>query len=261
MNSLILLEPESTNLFPTGEADARKKNAMISIKNLGRDFVKGDRTITVLDSVDLSIQEKEFVAVTGPSGSGKSTMLGLLAGLDRPSRGSIEVDGTDITHLSENELSKLRGKKMGFIFQSFQLIPTLTAIENVRVPAEINGDSEAAKGAEHLLERVGLSHRMNHYPSQLSGGEMQRVAIARAYITKPRILFADEPTGNLDTANGSMIMEMLMEMNSQCTLVLVTHNAELAALAAREIRLKDGRIDRIITNRAKKKSPKTPSKK
>lgn len=227
---------------------------MISITNLGRDFKKGASTTNVLDGISLSIADGEFIAITGPSGSGKSTLLGLLAGLDRPTRGHIVVNGTEITGLSENDLSRLRGATMGFIFQSFQLIPTLTAIENVRLPAEIAGDEQAARRAGSLMDAVGLSHRLHHYPSQLSGGEMQRVAIARASITRPRILFADEPTGNLDSANGDRILTMLLEMRKTCTLILVTHNAEIAALADREIRLRDGRISSIVRHR-KARSP------
>jgi putative ABC transport system ATP-binding protein len=234
---------------------------MITVQELGRDFVKGGKTITVLDGITLSINDREFLAITGPSGSGKSTLLGLLAGLDRPTRGTIIIDGEEITALSENDLSRLRGRKMGFIFQSFQLIPTLTAIENVRVPAEINGDRRAASRAEELLKRVGLSHRMHHYPSQLSGGEMQRVAIARAYITRPKILFADEPAGNLDSVNGTKIMEMLMEMNEHSTLILVTHNPDLARMSDREIRLRDGRIEKRITHRKRGSIQKSKSRK
>lgn len=222
---------------------------MIEVEDLGRDYLTGESRLKALDGLDLSVAEKEFVAITGPSGSGKSTLLGLLAGLDRPTRGRILIDGTDITRLDEDALSDLRGRKMGFVFQSFQLIQTLTALENVRVPAEILGDFAAAERAPSVLEKVGLAGRIHHYPNQLSGGEMQRVAIARASITRPRILFADEPTGNLDSHNGQIVMDMLMEMNRECTLVLVTHNHELARLADREIRLRDGRVDQIVVNK------------
>lgn len=222
---------------------------MIEVQNLGRDFSKGDASLTVLTDIHLNIEELEFVAITGHSGSGKSTLLGLLAGLDQPSRGSITVDGVEITGLDEDSLSELRGRKMGFVFQSFQLIPTLTALENVQVPAEILGDRDALARAGELLDRVGLSDRAGHYPGQLSGGEMQRVALARAAVTRPKILFADEPTGNLDSANGDTVMEMLLQSNRECTLVLVTHNPQLAALADREIRLKDGRIHEIVVHK------------
>jgi putative ABC transport system ATP-binding protein len=227
---------------------------MIEVQNLGRDFVKGDRRLTVLDDINLSIADREFVAITGHSGSGKSTLLGLLAGLDRPTRGRILVDGTDITILSEDQLSDLRGRSMGFVFQSFQLIPTLTALENVQVPAEILGDQVAVRRADELLASFGLADRAHHYPGQLSGGEMQRVALARAAITRPGILFADEPTGNLDSANGDMVMEMLLRQNRACTLVLVTHNPLLAQLAHREIRLKDGRIHEIVAGKSGKRN-------
>lgn len=223
---------------------------MIEVDRLGRDFQRtGESALTVLHDINLSIAEREFVAITGPSGSGKSTLLGLLAGLDRPTRGSITVDGEEITGLDEDALSDLRGRKMGFVFQSFQLISTLTALENIRVPAEIAGDGVALNRARELLEAVGLGDRADHYPGQLSGGEMQRVALARATVTQPKILFADEPTGNLDSANGERVMQMLLGENERCTLILVTHNPELAALADREIRLKDGRVDEIVAHR------------
>lgn len=222
---------------------------MIEVQNLGRDFTKGDASLTVLTEINLTIHELEFVAITGHSGSGKSTLLGLLAGLDSPTRGKIHIDGVEITGLDEDALSELRGRKMGFVFQSFQLIPTLTALENVQVPADIMGDAVARERASELLERVGLTDRAGHYPGQLSGGEMQRVALARAAVTRPKILFADEPTGNLDSANGDMVMEMLLQQNRDCTLVLVTHNPLLASLADREIRLKDGRIHEIVVHK------------
>ncbi len=226
---------------------------MIRTENLGRDYGAGRARLTVLNDVNLSIADREFVAITGPSGSGKSTLLGLLAGLDRPTRGRIFADETELTALDEDQLSAFRGRRMGFVFQSFQLIQTLTALENVRAPAELMNDPEAALRAEQLLERVGLKDRMGHYPAQLSGGEMQRVAIARACIRNPSILFADEPTGNLDSANGERIIQLLLELSGATTLVLVTHNPELAALAARDIRLRDGRIDRIVPGRGRAK--------
>ena len=223
---------------------------MIKVENLGRDYTNGEHKLTVLDGVNLEVASGEFIAITGPSGSGKSTLLGLLAGLDRPNRGKIYIDGVELTALDEKELSDLRGRRMGFVFQSFQLLSTLTAIENVRVPMEILSMPEPGPAARSALERVGLAERAGHYPSQLSGGEMQRVAIARASVTRPDILLCDEPTGNLDSANGEKIMKLLQELNRECTLVLVTHNPELAALADREIRLRDGRIDSIISPRA-----------
>lgn len=221
----------------------------IEINGLGRDYGQGAAKLTVLDGVDLTIEPGEFVAVTGPSGSGKSTLLGLMAGLDQPSRGTVRIDGTELTGMSEDKLASFRGRKIGFVFQSFQLIPTLTALENVRVPAELIGDFELAKNAVALLERVGLAGRQHHYPAQLSGGEMQRVAIARATITRPAVLLADEPTGNLDSVAGERVLELLNEISREATLVLVTHNAEIAERATREIRMRDGRIQETVRHR------------
>ena len=225
------------------------RRRLIVVERLGKDYGRGEALLSVLDDVTFRVAPGEFVAITGPSGSGKSTLLGLLAGLDRPTRGLIRIDGVDLTVQTEEELSRLRGRKIGFVFQSFQLMQTLTALENVRVPAEILGDERAAEGAAALLSRVGLARREHHYPSQLSGGEMQRTAIARAAVTRPPVFLADEPTGNLDSANGRMVMELLLELNENATLVLVTHNPDLARMADREIRLKDGRISAIIRNR------------
>src|SRR6187401_1100334 len=224
---------------------------MIEVVGLGRDHVDGARRLTVLDGIDLTIAEGELVAVTGPSGSGKSTLLGLIAGLDRPTRGRVVIDGNELGRMNEDQLARFRGRNLGFVFQSFQLIPTLTALENVRVPAEILGDGALARRAPELLERVGLAERASHYPSQLSGGEMQRVALARASITRPAVLLADEPTGNLDAAAGERVLELLLETCAESTLVLVTHNAELAARAERELGMRHGRIDRVI-QRAKR---------
>lgn len=218
----------------------------IEVRGLGRDYRDGKHDLTVLDDVSLVIEPRQFVAITGPSGSGKTTLLGLMAGLDRPSRGSVVIDGSVITDLSEDALSAFRGRHIGFVFQSFQLIPTLTALENVRVPAEILGDSALAARAPALLERMGLADRGHHYPSQLSGGEMQRVALARATVTRPSVLMADEPTGNLDSASGERVWQLLLESRAESTLVLVTHNAELAARAEREVCMRHGRIERVI---------------
>jgi putative ABC transport system ATP-binding protein len=218
----------------------------IEVRGLGRDYRDGKQSLTVLDDVDLLIQPREFVAITGPSGSGKSTLLGLMAGLDRPTRGQIIIDGTVLTDLDEDQLSAFRGRHIGFVFQSFQLIPTLTALENVRIPAEILGDAALAARAPELLERVGLADRARHYPSQLSGGEMQRVALARASITRPSVLLADEPTGNLDAAAGKRVLELLLETCADSTLVLVTHNTELAARAERELCMRHGRLERVL---------------
>jgi putative ABC transport system ATP-binding protein len=221
----------------------------IEARGLGRDYRDGKHALTVLDGVDLSIPARQFVAITGPSGSGKSTLLGLMAGLDRPSRGSVSIGGVQITDLSEDQLSAFRGRNIGFVFQSFQLIPTLTALENVRVPAEILGDAALAARAPALLARMGLADRARHYPSQLSGGEMQRVALARATVTRPAVLLADEPTGNLDSTAGELVLELLLDAQAESTLVLVTHNAELAARAEREVCMRHGRIERIIERR------------
>lgn len=224
-----------------------QEESMLDVDTLGKDFATGEGALTVLDDVTFQVAEREFVAITGPSGSGKSTLLALMAGLDRPTRGSVSIAGTELGALDEDSMSRFRGRHIGVVFQNFQLIPTLTAVENVRVPAELQGDSEAAGRAEKLLERVGLRARLKHYPSQLSGGEMQRVAIARATLTRPQVLLADEPTGNLDSVTGQAILELLRECNEESTLVLVTHNDELARTAQREIRLRDGRIEEIRT--------------
>jgi putative ABC transport system ATP-binding protein len=218
----------------------------IEVRGLGRDYRDGKQALTVLDDVSLVIEPRQFVAITGPSGSGKSTLLGLMAGLDRPSRGSVSIDGTLISALSEDELSAFRGRHIGFVFQTFQLISTLTALEHVRVPAELLGDMALAARAPALLERMGLADRARHYPSQLSGGEMQRVALARATINRPTVLLADEPTGNLDSAAGERVLELLLEAQTDSTLVLVTHNLELAARAEREVCMRHGRVERVI---------------
>ncbi len=199
----------------------------------------------ILKGIDLVIPQGEFAAIMGPSGSGKSTLLGLLAGLDTATGGQIILDGEDITGLSEDRMSEVRGRKIGFVFQSFQLIPTLTAEENVLLPAELAGaDFDVVKRAQELLTRVGLGDRLDHYPVQLSGGEQQRVALARAFITKPPILFADEPTGNLDGKTGQQVLELLLELNQRegATLVLVTHDPGLARHADRVITLRDGLV-------------------
>jgi putative ABC transport system ATP-binding protein len=217
---------------------------MIITKDLEKTFRSGDRQLSVLREVTLRIDSGEFVAVVGPSGSGKTTLLGLLAGLDLPSKGSVEVDGTALERLSEDDRARLRREKIGFIFQSFQLIPSLTAQENVQVPLELRGERDAGPRAAALLERVGLGKRGHHYPAQLSGGEQQRVAVARAFVHEPRILFADEPTGNLDGATGHAVVELLEGINRErdTTLVLVTHDLDLAARAGRIIRLADGQV-------------------
>lgn len=229
---------------------------MIAAKDVSKEYRTGESPLTVLSNVTLSVGRGEFVAIVGPSGSGKTTLLSLLAGLDTPNRGEIVLDGTVISTMSEDERSRIRGSKVGFIFQNFQLIPTLTARENVRVPLDLQeslkrSSSDLDDIAENLLTRVGLSHRMDHYPLQLSGGEQQRVAVARAFSNNPAIVFADEPTGNLDSANGEGVIELIREHNktSDTTVVLVTHDLKLAELADRVIKIADGKIGEEIINR------------
>ena len=217
---------------------------MLVARQLTKEYRSGSHQLAVLRDVSFSVPGGAFVAIVGPSGSGKTTLLGLLAGLDTPSRGSVLIDGVNITTLSEDERAQLRGEKVGFVFQSFQLIPTLTALENVQVPLELKGESDAAVRAAELLGRVGLGDRLEHFPTQLSGGEQQRVAIARAFANRPRILFADEPTGNLDGSTGARIVELLETLNrsSGTTIVLVTHDLALAERADHIVRLADGII-------------------
>jgi len=217
---------------------------MLIAQEVTREYKSGDLEIAVLRNVSFTIPQGGFVAIVGPSGSGKTTLLGLLAGLDTPTSGKVILDGHDLTAMTENERAKLRGEKVGFVFQSFQLIPTLTARENIQVPLELQGVDGAASRANELLERVGLANRGHHFPMQLSGGEQQRVAIARAFANAPRILFADEPTGNLDANTGGLVFDLLESLNreSGSTIVLVTHDAVLAQRAARTIRLSDGNV-------------------
>ncbi|WP_263418928.1 ABC transporter ATP-binding protein [Terriglobus albidus] len=217
---------------------------MIEVTNLTRSIRNGRRTVEILKGIDFDVAHGEFVAIMGSSGSGKSTLLGLLAGLDTPTTGDVKIAGESISYLPEDRLAQVRGKKIGFVFQSYQLIPTLTALENVLLPYELNLGSEGLARAKELLSSVGLEARMDHYPVQLSGGEQQRVAIARAFMLRPPVVLADEPTGNLDSANGTHVLELLLEMNrtSGTTLVMVTHDPNIAALAGRRILLKDGLI-------------------
>jgi putative ABC transport system ATP-binding protein len=216
---------------------------MIELRGVSKTVESGGRPLTILHALDLSIPSGRFMAVVGPSGSGKSTLLGLVAGLDAPTTGEILIDGTDITKLGEDELAKLRGDKIGFVFQFFHLVPSLTAFENILVPMEIAKRRDAVPRARQLLDEVGLSDRGHHYPSQLSGGEQQRVAIARALANDPAIVLADEPTGNLDSTTGRHIMELLLEVHRarQTTLILVTHDHDLASLADARLSLRDGR--------------------
>lgn len=217
---------------------------MIALTNVSKVVTSGREQLTILHPLDLSIPQGQFVSIVGPSGSGKTTVLGLIAGLDAPTTGSIKLNGHDITTMSEDELAELRGNLVGFIFQSFHLIPSLTAYENILTPMEIMGIGKAGEKAQTLLDEVGLHDRGHHYPSQLSGGEKQRVAIARAFANDPQILLADEPTGNLDSRNGDHIFDLLLRFNRErrTTLVLVTHDHQLAGLAGRKISLRDGRV-------------------
>ena len=217
---------------------------MLVATDLTKEYQSGASRLAVLRHVSFTIAQGAFVAIVGPSGSGKTTLLGLLAGLDTPSAGRVTLDGVDITRMTEDQRAQLRGQKVGFIFQTFQLIPTLTALENVQVPLELRGDSGAAERAGDLLARVGLADRTGHFPAQLSGGEQQRVSIARAFANAPRILFADEPTGNLDGVTGERIVELLESLNreSGSTVVIVTHDIGLAERSQRIIRLKDGEV-------------------
>ena len=217
---------------------------MIEIKNVTKTVRSGEEDLTILDNISLTIPDGEFVSITGASGSGKSTMLGLVAGLDAPTAGSILIDGEDITKMSEDNLADVRSHKIGFIFQSFHLIPSLTAFENILIPMEILGIKDAKPRAEQLLSDVELTSRGHHYPSELSGGEQQRIAIARAFANQPKILLADEPTGNLDSKNGSHIFDLMTAMHTKnnVTLVLVTHDNHLAEMAQRQVILKDGRV-------------------
>jgi putative ABC transport system ATP-binding protein len=216
---------------------------MIELRGVSKTVASGGHPLTILHPLDLSVPSGRFLAIVGPSGSGKSTLLGLLAGLDAPSSGEIVIDGTDITKLSEDALARLRGEKIGFVFQFFHLVPSLTAFENIAVPMEIAGRRDAAARARDLLREVGLEDRGHHYPSQLSGGEQQRVALARALANDPPIVLADEPTGNLDSTTGRHIMDLLLGIHRtrQSTLILVTHDADLAALADERLALRDGR--------------------
>ena len=220
------------------------ETSVLRVEHLTKTYRSGDRTLTVLRDVSLSVHEGSRCAIVGPSGSGKTTLLGLCAGLDRPTSGSVALNGVELNDLNEDELAQVRNQHVGFVFQTFQLIPTLTALENVVVPIELRGESGVRRRAMELLEQVGFGDRLNHYPAQLSGGEQQRVSLARAFINQPKILFADEPTGNLDGETAEKISDLLFELNEATgtTLVLVTHNLELAQRTQRIISLKSGSI-------------------
>ena len=228
----------------TENGAAAGREAMIAVRGLTKTIRNGSHTVEILKGIDLSIPAGQFAAIMGASGSGKSTLLGLLAGLDTPTSGDVVLDGTSISYLAEDKLAQVRGRKIGFVFQSYQLIPTLTALENVLLPYELNAGGDGLGRAQALLDSVGLCDRAGHYPVQLSGGEQQRVALARAFILKPPIVLADEPTGNLDTSNGQHILDLLLDLNRKegTTLVLVTHDAAIAAHADRRIILRDGLV-------------------
>jgi putative ABC transport system ATP-binding protein len=217
---------------------------IIKASELGKQVTTGDAELTILSGVSFDIRSGESVAIVGVSGSGKSTLLGLLAGLDTPSMGEVKIDGHELSALDEDGRAALRGRMVGFVFQSFQLLPAMTALENVMLPLELSGAADADEAARAMLARVGLGHRLHHYPKQLSGGEQQRVAIARAFVTRPKLLLADEPTGNLDAATGAQVIELLFELNreSGATLLLVTHDEMLTRRCDRVLRLAAGRL-------------------
>lgn len=219
-------------------------NAVIQVRGLTKTLRSGSTALEILKGIDFSVPARQFAVIMGPSGSGKSTLLGLLAGLDVPTSGSVTIDGEEISRYSEDALARIRAAKLGFVFQSYQLIPTLTALENVLLPYELHEHGDGRERARNLLVSVGLGDRLEHYPVQLSGGEQQRVALARAFMLHPPVILADEPTGNLDSVTGARIMELLLELNRRegTTLVLVTHDSGLAAHADRKILLRDGRI-------------------
>lgn len=217
---------------------------ILKINELEKTYTSGSKNLTVLSNISFEVEKGSIFSIVGPSGSGKTTLLGLCAGLDHPSNGTIELCGSDLQTLDEDERAQLRNKEVGFIFQNFQLLPTLTALENVIVPLELQGEKNAAKVGMELLQKVGLADRFHHYPSQLSGGEQQRVALARAFSNKPSILFADEPTGNLDEETGEKVIQLLFQLNKEAgtTLVIITHDLDLANRTQQILRLKGGKI-------------------
>ncbi len=220
---------------------------ILKITGLEKTYTSGNKQLTVLHDISFDVEKGQTFSIVGPSGSGKTTLLGLCAGLDKPNAGSVELCGQDLNNLNEDQRAQLRNKEVGFIFQNFQLLPTLTALENVSVPLELQGAKDATKKSKMLLEKVGLGQRMHHYPSQLSGGEQQRVALARAFANKPSILFADEPTGNLDEETGEKVIQLLFDLNKEngTTLVIISHDLELAHRTQQILRLKGGTI---VTN-------------
>lgn len=219
-------------------------DAILEVKNLTRTYTSGGHALTVLDDVSFELERKQTCTIVGPSGSGKTTLLGLCAGLDLPTSGTVSIAGKRLNDLNENQRALLRNEHIGFVFQNFQLLPNLTALENVMIPMELRGERGSEKDAEQLLKRVGLGNRLDHYPAQLSGGEQQRVALARAFINRPHILFADEPTGNLDGDTAKTVVELIFEMNDELdtALVLVTHDPELAQRTQRVLRLRGGKV-------------------
>ncbi|MCG9714112.1 ABC transporter ATP-binding protein [Shewanella insulae] len=225
------------------------ENSAIKVSDLYKSVTTQEGELTILNGINLDVKSGESVAILGPSGSGKSTLLGLLAALDSPTRGEIILDGVTLNGLDEEGKAALRKQKVSFIFQSFMLVDTLNALENVMLPAELSGVNDAKQKAQQMLERVGLSHRLNHFPNQLSGGEQQRVAIARAFICEPKVLFADEPTGNLDGANSDRVADMLFELNreSDTTLVLVTHDLQLANRCQRRLNMQAGQLSEVVS--------------
>jgi putative ABC transport system ATP-binding protein len=218
--------------------------ALLEARRISKTYTVDDRSIPVLADISLEVEAGDFVAITGSSGSGKTTLLTLLSGLDRPTSGDVLIDGSSIAHASEDDLAPLRRRTIGFVFQSFHLVPSMTAIDNVMFPAELEGDANARARAGELLERVGMAHRADNLPSQLSGGEKQRIALCRAMINRPKLLFADEPTGNLDSKNGKLVLDQLIDIRTEraATLVLVTHNPLIARAADRVLSLSDGRL-------------------
>jgi len=222
---------------------------ILKITGLGKTYSSGNKQLTVLNNISFDVEKGQTFSIIGPSGSGKTTLLGLCAGLDDPNTGTVELCGHDLSQLNEDDRAQLRNKEVGFIFQNFQLLPTLTALENVSVPLELQGDKDAVKKSKSLLEKVGLVNRFHHYPSQLSGGEQQRVALARAFANSPSILFADEPTGNLDEETGEKVIKLLFDLNKEAgtTLVIISHDLELANRTQQILRLKGGQI---LTNQA-----------
>jgi putative ABC transport system ATP-binding protein len=229
---------------PSAQTNVHEKTKILIARGIGKEVRSGDRSLAILQDIDLAVTPGEALGVVGASGSGKSTLLALLAGLDTPSRGTVTLDGAELFSLDEDARAELRGRLVGFVFQSFQLLPALTALENVMLPLELAQADDAEPRAQEMLGRVGLSERAHHYPKHLSGGEQQRVALARAFVVRPKLLFADEPTGSLDAQSGAQVIELLFELNREqgTTLVLVTHDEALAARCTRVVRLVAGRL-------------------